>query len=126
RPSARGRPIEAVIGTPGSAQERLAAGSVADDEQGVLVDGVPGHVEETRAAGRRALPDPPPIVRVEAARLVLDRLGQALALRGEAGDRRVAIGLRLALVRVVLADVRGHGPLLWLGGPAVGAGGSRA
>src|SRR5690349_24204724 len=96
---------------PASAEERLRAGPVADDEHGVLLDRVPGGVEEPGATRRRALPDPPAILVVEGRRLGLERVGQALAGGDEGGDARRALRLRLARVRVVLADVRGHAPL---------------
>ncbi len=57
------------VGGRRSAQERLAAGPVADDVDGVLLGGVAGHVEQARAARRRALPDPPALVVVERRRL---------------------------------------------------------
>ena len=50
---------------------------------------------------------------VERRRLGAERGGQTLAFGHETGDRRGAIGLGLARVRVVLADVRGHGLLRW-------------
>ena len=64
---------------PRSAQEGLAAGPVADDEDGVLLGRVAGRVEEARAALGRALPDPPAVVRRRAA---------SSAPRGSPPDRR--------------------------------------
>ena len=47
----------------------------------------------------------------ERRRLGGERVGQAVPLGDERGDARGAVGLGLAGVRVVLADVRGHEPL---------------
>ena len=48
-------------------EERLRAGPVADDVDGVQLCRVAGGVEQARAAGGRALPDPPAVLRVERA-----------------------------------------------------------
>src|SRR4051794_34593616 len=98
-------------GVTGSAQEGLGAGAVADDEQGVLVERVARNVEEPRTAGGRAFPDPPAVVRIERRRLGLEAVAEPVPLRDEGADPGGSIGLRLARVRVVLADVRGHGRL---------------
>src|SRR4051794_17130309 len=47
-----------------SAQERLAAGPVAHDIQGVEVPGIAGRVQDPGTALGRALPRPPAIARV--------------------------------------------------------------
>src|SRR5260221_5952243 len=93
---------------PALAQERLAAGPVADDEEGVLVERVAGDVEQARTALRRAFPDPPAVVLVGWARLRCERCRESVALRHEAGDRGGPLGLSLTRVRVILADVRSH------------------
>src|SRR4051794_39838747 len=98
-----------VTGDAGSAQEGLRAGPVADDVDGVLLGRVAGGVQQARTARRRALPDPPAVVVVERRGLGLQLVREALALRDERRDSRRPIRLRLARVRVVLADVRGHG-----------------
>src|SRR5688572_24784098 len=71
-----------------SAKERLRAGPVAHDPDGVEVAGVPRRVEEARASLRRALPDPPSIVGVERGRLAGDRPGEPVAGGDEPGDCR--------------------------------------
>src|SRR6266498_3844746 len=48
-----------------SAEERLAADPVADHVDRVQVAGVPGGMQDARAARRRALPGPPPILLVQ-------------------------------------------------------------
>src|SRR5258706_3640149 len=93
---------------PALAQERLAAGPVADDEEGVLIERVAGDVEQARTTLRRAFPDPPAVVLVGWARLRCERCRESVALRHEAGDRGGPLGLSLTRVRVILADVRSH------------------
>src|SRR5207247_6501300 len=97
--------------SPCSAQEGLAAGPVADDEDGVLLGRVTGRVEQSRTTLGRALPDPPAIFDIERCRLVGERRGEVLVGSHKRRDPAGAIRLRFARVRVVLADVRGHGPL---------------
>src|SRR3954468_9387024 len=92
------------------AQERLGARPVAHDEHRVLLDRVPRGVEQARAAGRRALPDPPAVLRVERRGLGGQRGGERLSRGDQRGDCRGTLRLGLARVRVVLADVRGHRP----------------
>src|SRR3954470_23363643 len=121
RPSSRRRRLAAatsgtgsagvVTGDAASAQEGLRAGPVADDVHGVLLGRVAGGMQQARAARRRALPDPPAVVVVERRRLGLQLVGEALPLRNERRDPGGAVALGLARVRVVLADVRGHGSL---------------
>src|SRR3954454_19159991 len=97
--------------TASSAQERLRAGAVAHHEDGVLLSGVAGGVEQPGAALGRALPDPPAVVRVERGRLARQGRGEAVTLVDQSRHRVRTGGLGLARVRVVLADVRGHGLL---------------
>src|SRR3954451_19908728 len=121
RPSSRRRPRAAassgtgsdgvVTGDAASAQEGLRAGPVADDVHGVLLGRVAGGVQQARTTGGGALPDPPAVVVVERGRLGLELVGEAVALGDERCHPRRPICLRLAGVRVVLADVRGHGSL---------------
>ena len=77
-------------------------------------------VEQARALRGRALPDPPAIVVIERRGLGLELVGQALAVRHQRGDAGRAVRLGLARVRVVLADVRGHGPSPFDAMPAAG------
>src|SRR5688572_3302064 len=92
-------------------EERLRAGPVADDVDGVELCRVAGGVEQARAARGGALPDPPAVLRIERGALGRQRVGEALPSGDEGRDARRALGLGLARVRVVLADVRGHAPL---------------
>src|SRR5262245_12011139 len=96
----------------GLAQERLPAGAVADDDEGVLLARVAGDVEQPGAGLRRALPDPPAIVVVDRRRVGGQLVAEALSFRDELRDAGGPLGLGLAGVRVVLADVRGHSALL--------------
>src|SRR6185295_1174453 len=93
----------------GSAQEGLAALPVADHVDGVQIARVAGRVEDPMAAGGRALPGPPPSLLVERRRLGADLVAEALVRLHRGADARRAVALGLARVRVVLADVRGHG-----------------
>src|SRR6187455_2603430 len=68
------------------AQVGLRAGPVADDVHGVLLEGVARGVEQARAAGRGALPDPPLVLRVERGRLRGQGGGQGLARSDERRD----------------------------------------
>src|SRR3954470_11681304 len=86
----------AVIGGSASAEEGLRAGPVADDVDGVLLAGVAGRVEEAAAALRRALPDPPAVVRVERGRLGFDGVAEPVTRADEPFDRSRAIALGLA------------------------------
>src|SRR4029079_5463747 len=85
-----------------SAQEGLAALPVADHVDRVQIAGVAGGVEDPTAARGRALPGPPPILRVEWRRLGADLVAQALVRLDRRADARRAIGLGLARIRVVL------------------------
>ena len=61
---------------------------VADDVDGVLLDGVARGVQQPDTALRRALVDPPAIVGVQGRGLGLQLVGQALALGDERRDPR--------------------------------------
>src|SRR5258705_5804317 len=86
---------------PALAQERLAAGPVADDEEGVLVERVAGDVEQAGTPLRRAFPDPPAVVLVGWARFRRERCGEPVALCDQTGDRGGPLGLGLARVRII-------------------------
>ena len=93
------------------AQERLRARPVADHVHGVLLDGIAGCVEQTRAAVRRALPDPPPLVLVERRRLGRNLVDQLRVSGTDPADGLRPRLLGLARVGVVLTDVGRHGIL---------------
>src|SRR5882724_10329645 len=79
------RAVRCRVGTRSAlAQEGLAAGPVAHDEQGVLVAGIAGRVEQPWAPLRRALPDPPAVILVERGGLGVDGRGQPVPAGEEA------------------------------------------
>src|SRR5688500_20361599 len=90
------------------AQEGLPAGPVADDEDCVLLGGVPGSVQENRTARRGAVPDPPAVVLVERRRLGRQCCGQPIPLRREPSDHGSPRRRGLTRVRIILPDVRSH------------------
>src|SRR5215213_8103534 len=86
-----GPPIRACL-----AEERLAAGPVADDVDSVQVARVARGVKDPVTGLRRALPGPPPVLRVERRRLGGELVLQAVAVRHERGDwaaRSVSVSL---------------------------------
>ena len=95
-----------------SAQEGLGAGPVADDVDGVLL----GRVARRRGAGPGSPASGtsrPTSARSRRAAWSRPRASPASPSRAadERGDAAARSALGLARVRVVLADVRGHGPL---------------
>src|SRR5215208_4702866 len=109
RACSRSTGSDAVTAT-ASAQERLAAGPVAHDLQRVEIARVARGMKEAGAALGRALPDPPALVHVERRGLRLDLVGQPVLRSRDPFDGGGAVGLRLARVGIVLADVRAHCP----------------